>query len=149
VAADAGSLPVARPAALFPAAALGALLALGGFTFVYAGGPAYLSRDPGTCAACHAMRPEVDAWAAGPHRSVACQDCHLPADGLRGLLASLGRGAAHAWTFTFRGPGRIRLSADGGQTVQANCIRCHEAAAEGLDPDRPCFDCHAETRHLR
>ena len=41
--------------------ALGLVLGLGAYTFVYARGYSYLSHDPGACANCHVMREHFDA----------------------------------------------------------------------------------------
>lgn len=58
----------------------GALLGIGGYTFIYADGAAYLTNNPAACANCHIMQSHYDAWIKSSHRSVAtCNDCHTPA----------------------------------------------------------------------
>jgi hypothetical protein len=59
------------------AAAVGAVVGLGGFAFVYARGYSYLTDDPAACANCHVMAEQFQGWSRGSHRSVAvCNDCH-------------------------------------------------------------------------
>ncbi len=69
-----------RLLALLIALALGAAIAVTGYTFVYAKGASYLSNDPRACANCHIMQDHLDGWIKSSHRSVAtCNDCHTPA----------------------------------------------------------------------
>jgi hypothetical protein len=50
---------------------------VGGYAFVYAKGFSYLLTDPTTCANCHVMRTEYDAWIKSSHHPAAtCNDCH-------------------------------------------------------------------------
>ncbi|MGH7821889.1 MAG: NapC/NirT family cytochrome c, partial [Candidatus Binatia bacterium] len=70
-----------RPAlqAISLGVAFGAAAGIGGYTFVYAKGYAYLTDDPGACANCHVMEEQHSAWMKSSHRAVAvCNDCHTP-----------------------------------------------------------------------
>jgi hypothetical protein len=59
--------------------ALGLLIGLGGYTFIYSKGYSYLTNNPAACANCHVMRAQYDAWLKSSHRSAAtCNDCHTP-----------------------------------------------------------------------
>jgi len=61
------------------AAMAGILTGIGGFTFRYAEGFSYFSKDPRACVNCHIMRPQYDSWQKASHKGVAiCVDCHLP-----------------------------------------------------------------------
>ena len=67
---------------------VGALTALGGYTFSYAKGFSYVSNDPAVCANCHIMENHVRAWVKSSHHTVAvCNDCHTP-PGLVGKYAT-------------------------------------------------------------
>lgn len=60
--------------------ALGAILGVSGYTFIYARGYSYMTNNPGACANCHVMQEYYDGWLKSSHRSVAvCNDCHTPA----------------------------------------------------------------------
>lgn len=48
---------------------LGAAIGLGLFTFVYAGGTAYLGNDPAACANCHVMNEHYAAWRKSSHHA--------------------------------------------------------------------------------
>src|SRR5262245_53335779 len=81
--------------------ALGLAAGLGGYTFWYARGSSYLSNDPATCANCHVMNEQFDAWAKGPHHAVAtCNDCHTPHDFLGKWLTKASNGYHHSLAFT-------------------------------------------------
>ena len=61
--------------------AFGVTAGIGGFTFIYAKGYAYLTNGPAACANCHVMREQFDGWVKSSHCSVAgCNDCHTPLD---------------------------------------------------------------------
>jgi cytochrome c nitrite reductase small subunit len=67
-------------AELVLAAAIGLVIGVGGYTFLYAKGSSYLTDNPAACANCHIMRAHFDGWITSSHRAVAvCNDCHTPA----------------------------------------------------------------------
>ena len=44
------------------AIAIGAVIGLGAYTFIFAKGFSYFGTDPKNCANCHAMNEQYDAW---------------------------------------------------------------------------------------
>ena len=60
---------------------LGTGAGLGSYTFQYAEGLSYFSKDPAACKNCHIMEPQFNSWQKSSHHTVAtCVDCHLPHD---------------------------------------------------------------------
>src|ERR1043166_9012093 len=93
---------------------LGVLAGMGGYTFYYAKGAAYLSNDPKACVNCHIMRDQYDSWQKASHHSFAmCNDCHVPHDFVGKWLTKAGNGYHHSEAFTlqnFHEPIQIRPS---------------------------------------
>jgi cytochrome c nitrite reductase small subunit len=94
-------------------AAVGVLVGLSVFTFVYAQGGSYLSDDPSACMNCHIMRDQFDAWNRSSHTAVAtCNDCHTPHSSAIAKWAVKGlNGFNHSLAFTtgaFPEPIRIK-----------------------------------------
>jgi cytochrome c nitrite reductase small subunit len=145
----------------------GALGGLGGFTFAYAEGLAYLNNDPKVCVNCHIMNDEYDAWRKGPHHAAAtCHDCHLPQEFVAKNIAEARNGYNHSTGFTFQpaSPDRpgarqffhepIRIKDMNSQILQDNCLRCHgNLVAEVVrgstwaDNAIRCVHCHASVGH--
>jgi cytochrome c nitrite reductase small subunit len=145
------------PAWIFSIAALtGVLAGAGGYTFVYAKGYSYLQDDPEACVNCHVMRPQFDAWRKSTHHAAAmCNDCHVPASFV-GKWATKGRsGFWHSYYFTFQNFGEpIRITETNRAVLNANCVRCHEAAVAEIAPAHApeamnCVRCHDSVGHLR
>src|SRR5690242_21733876 len=81
--------------------ALGVLVGVGGFTFIYARGASYLTNDPRACVNCHIMREQFDGWVASSHRAVAvCNDCHAPHDFVGKYVTKAVNGFNHSFAFT-------------------------------------------------
>ena len=114
-------------AALAFAASAGALLGLGGFTFLYARGHSYLTDDPAACANCHVMRGHYDAWSRGSHRAAAtCNDCHTPSGLVPKYAVKASNGFWHSLRFTTGDhPEVIRIRPSNLGVVDAACIKCH------------------------
>lgn len=136
-------------------AALGVLLGVGGYTFVYARGYSYLLDEPLACVNCHVMRDNYNSWIVSSHRHATCNDCHVPHDPLRKYLAKGDHGFRHSWAFTFEDVQVIRITAPDRLTVQQNCIRCHEMAVGDMlrgasDLKQPgfCTRCHRSVGHV-
>lgn len=136
------------------AVAVGVAAGIGTYTFRYAEGLSYFSTQPSACANCHIMQRQYDAWAKSSHHAAAgCIDCHLPQDFVPKYLAKAENGWRHGKKFTldsFEEP--IRITANGAQTVQQNCVRCHaEMVAEltslGRSAPLPCVHCHRGAGH--
>ncbi|MFG0318903.1 MAG: cytochrome c nitrite reductase small subunit [Planctomycetota bacterium JB042] len=139
------------------ALALGGLLAgIGAYTFVYAEGASYLSRDPQACANCHIMQPQFDSWQKASHHGVAtCVDCHIPVGFPHNLIAKAINGWNHSKAFTLQNfPEPIRITPPNARILQENCVRCHDDLTHGLvrgastvgDTIR-CTHCHQSAGH--
>jgi cytochrome c nitrite reductase small subunit len=80
---------------------LGILIAIGGYTFVYAKGYSYLTNDPAACANCHVMENHFRAWMKSSHRAVAVgNDCHTPSGLLPKYTTKAINGFNHSLAFT-------------------------------------------------
>ena len=131
-----------------------AIFSLGYFAFV-SDAAAYGGNAPETCANCHVMDSQYENWYHGAHENFAkCTDCHLPHDNFVVYYAEKGRqGAKDTFAFvTGRIPVAIRANEKTKGIIQANCIHCHEDAAETVlmgaqSFDRYCWDCHRDIAH--
>ena len=134
---------------------VGGGVGLGMYTFVYAGGHAYLSSDPKVCVNCHVMREQYDGWEKSSHHAVAvCNDCHTP-KGLVGKYATkASNGFWHSFAFTSgRFPEPLRIKPHNREITEDQCRRCHAdivAAIEGPHAGGErlsCVRCHAGVGH--
>lgn len=120
--------------------------------FLAVGPPQLLAKSetPEFCASCHVMEAQYEAWFhQGAHRRKACVDCHLPNDSLPShyVWKSID-GMKDVVVFNSgRVPENITISERGRKTVQANCVRCHEATVEMINQERNCTDCHRRIMH--
>ncbi|HEY6880518.1 MAG TPA: NapC/NirT family cytochrome c, partial [Polyangiales bacterium] len=81
--------------------AIGVAAGVGMYTFRYAEGLSYLSRDPRACVNCHIMNRQYDGWTKASHHGVAvCVDCHLPHSFFAKYLAKAENGWRHSKEFT-------------------------------------------------
>ena len=136
------------------AALAAAAISLGLFVYV-TGAPAYAGTDPATCNNCHAMDSQYENWYhAGHAQETTCVECHLPHDNPISYWLAKGKTGMHdVYVFsTGQTPVMIRAKEDTKQTIQANCIRCHQSTVEdvvaGAQPfDRHCWDCHRSVAH--
>ena len=130
------------------AAAIGVLLGIGGFTFLYAEGLSYMSSDAKVCANCHIMQPQFDAWQKASHHNVAvCIDCHLPHSFVRKYVAKAETGLHDSVAFTlqnFHEP--IMMSPKGAAILQEACVGCHASLMHGKE-DVSCVHCHRNVGH--
>jgi cytochrome c nitrite reductase small subunit len=117
------------------AVALGALVGLGGFTFVYAKGYSYLRNDPAVCANCHVMSEHLAAWQKGSHRNVAtCNDCHTPHDLVGKYTVKAKNGFWHSFYFTTgRYPDPLRITPANHEVTEEACRYCHAELTEAID----------------
>jgi cytochrome c nitrite reductase small subunit len=138
------------------AGTVGALAGLGAYTFDYAEGTSYLSKDPRACANCHIMQSQYDSWQKASHHTVAtCVDCHLPHDFIGKYIAKMENGYRHSKAFTlqnFHEP--IQMTAKNRRILQANCVDCHQDmvhelfVATAAGPDAvSCVQCHQTAGH--
>lgn len=146
----ASRLPNLLPLALVMA--VGVLVGLGGYTFVYARGYSYLSDDPLACVNCHIMRDNYKSWSVSSHRSVTCNDCHTPHQLAEKYLVKAEHGFAHSWAFTFGDPQVIQIKSRSLEVVEHNCASCHEPTITSTflvatSEDPTCTRCHAGAGH--
>jgi cytochrome c nitrite reductase small subunit len=145
-----------RRTQLLIAALIGSVGGLGLFTFAYARGLSYMSNDPRACTNCHVMNDQYDSWSRGTHHHVAvCNDCHVPHDFVGKYLAKARNGWNHSKAFTLENfPEPIRITPHNAESLQANCVRCHETmvhdsvlgevnGAQSLS----CVQCHRRVGH--
>lgn len=136
---------------------LGILAGVGGFTFVYGDGAAYLSNEPAACANCHVMRGHLASWQKSSHRHVAvCNDCHLPPDFAGKWITKADNGLLHSLVFTTGDfPDPIRIKPRNARRTQRACLDCHGEIASALAPAEPggdmlaCVSCHADVGHAQ
>lgn len=144
-----------RRLAVVVALAVGLCAGLGAFTFVYAGGHAYMSDDPKVCANCHVMNEQYDGWVRSSHRSAAtCNDCHLPEGFVPKLATKASNGFWHSLGFTTgRFPDPIRIKASNREVAEAACRKCHADVVHAMDTvsagrePASCIRCHGSIGH--
>lgn len=137
------------------AALLGTIAGLGGFTFYFAHGHSYFSKDPGACMNCHVMRDQFESWSHSSHRTwAACNDCHMPQGLPDGLYTKALNGFNHSLKFTTGDfPEPIVITARNQRIALTNCVVCHGtmvhemgiAAREVGTLD--CVRCHGNVGH--
>jgi len=137
------------------AIAIGAVLGLGSFTFVYAKGYSYLSNDPNACANCHIMRDHLDAYVKSSHRAVAtCNDCHTPPGLVPKYFTKAEHGFFHSLAFTmgeFHDP--IQIKERSRRVTENACRKCHQDIVHEIDTTltddstMSCIRCHANVGH--
>jgi len=138
------------------AAAVGLATAVGGYTFLYARGWAYMTNDPRACANCHVMEEQYSGWMKGSHRSVAvCNDCHTPPGLIPKYMVKAENGFRHSFAFTTgRFPDQIRIVPSDLEVTERACRKCHDAivaAIEGTGGERNrvrCVTCHRSVGHM-
>lgn len=140
------------------AIAIGGVIGLGVYTFVFAKGLSYFGTNPATCANCHAMNEEYDAWQAGSHHAVAtCNDCHLPHDNIvHKYWVKAEDGFLHGLKFsTGWYPENIQIRDVNKKVAEKNCLHCHEGLTEDVQMTRThdtqvsCLKCHSEVGHRK
>lgn len=133
--------------------ALGTLIGLSAYTFVYAKGGSYLLDNPEACANCHVMNEQFSGWVKSSHRAVAtCNDCHTPPGLISKYAVKAINGFNHSWAFTTgRFPDEIRINNMNRRVTEQACRKCHEAitlAIEGThDQQAECIACHPTVGH--
>jgi cytochrome c nitrite reductase small subunit len=120
-------------------ALLGAMIGLGGFTFVYARGYSYLSNDPEVCGNCHVMDEHLASWAKASHKGVAgCNDCHTPHDLIGKYVVKARNGFWHSFYFTTGTyPYPLRITEGNHEVTEEACRYCHAPITEAIDHRPP------------
>lgn len=134
--------------------AFGLAAGIGGYTFVYARGAAYLVDDPAACANCHVMREQYEGWQRSSHHAVAtCNDCHTPPGLVAKYATKASNGFWHSFYFTTsRFPEPIRIRPRNREVTEAACRKCHQEMVEAIEaPDgaapTQCLRCHNSAGH--
>jgi cytochrome c nitrite reductase small subunit len=140
------------------ASAIGVVLGVGTYTFVYAKGYSYLTNDPNACANCHVMNEQYDGWLKSSHKSVAvCNDCHTPHDFVGKYSTKALNGFWHSFYFTTGlYPDPIRIGERNRGITEQACRTCHTTmveAIEGMGPhgdleELSCVRCHRNVGHM-
>jgi len=143
-----------RPWVVACAAAVGALIGVAGFTFVYGDGAAYLSDDPQACTNCHVMQGHFDSWQKSSHRDAAvCNDCHLPPGFVGKWITKADNGLLHSIAFTTGDfPRPIRIKPRNARRTQQACLECHGDLVHALSAlasgdTVACVRCHGSVGH--
>lgn len=137
------------------AAALGCVVGIGLYTFVYARGASYLTDDPQACINCHVMNPQYDGWVKSSHRMVAvCNDCHTPEGVVPKYASKAFNGFLHAAAFTTgRFPDEIQIKPHMRAITERACLKCHAEIVQAINvsDDRAgqlsCVRCHRNVGH--
>lgn len=116
--------------------ALGLVFGLGVFTFGFAKGHSYLTKDPAACANCHVMGDYLAAWEKGSHRAAAtCNDCHTPHSLVGKYATKASNGFWHSFYFTTgRFPDPIRITPRNRQVTERACRDCHAQLTAAITP---------------
>ena len=136
--------------------AVGLLLGVGGYTFIYARGYSYLTNDPRACVNCHVMQEQYSGWIVSSHRSAAvCNDCHTPHDPMGKYLTKAQNGFWHSFYFTTGAfPDPIQITPRNAAVTEQACRSCHDAIVQAIDPSPHgkgalnCVNCHRNVGHL-
>ncbi len=128
------------------------MVGLGTYTFLYGQAYAYLLDDPAACVTCHIMRDAHDLWLVASHRTIPCNDCHVPTAPVGKFLAKLRSGWRHAYAFTWEDVQVLRVQPSTRGILQANCEACHAPMVAAIQPRgaaraKFCFDCHRGVAH--
>ena len=146
-----------RPRLLMAAAVfvVGSLIGVGLFTFIYAKGISYLGSNPATCANCHVMERQYDAWLAGSHTNVAgCNDCHAPHDNIVAkYYVKAENGFWHGLKFTTGWyPENIEIRESNLKVTNEACLYCHADFTSDMrmtsgSEQINCTSCHVNVGH--
>lgn len=133
----------------------GVLVGVGLYTFFYARGWAYLTKNPEACLNCHIMRPQYDGWIHSSHRLVAdCNSCHTPSNFFGKWYTKASNGFWHSYYFTtgtFHEP--IQITKRNLRITEKRCQECHAAMTSMIHAGKPsegrwCTRCHANVGHM-
>ena len=135
---------------------IGAFVGMSIYTFRYAEGLSYFSKDPKACINCHIMPPQYESWQKASHHAVAsCVECHLPQNTIEKYIAKVDNGYRHSQGLTFKDFNEpIMISKRNSKILQENCLKCHSSMVHGLAPSTKtdisamsCVHCHSSVGH--
>ena len=137
------------------AVAVGAMTAVGGYTFIYARGYSYMTDDPAACANCHVMENHYRAWITSSHRAVAvCNDCHTPPGMIAKYTVKAINGFNHSVAFTTgRFPEPLRITEMNHGVTEKACRKCHQPIVDAIETHSSqeqlsCIRCHSTVGHI-
>ena len=130
--------------------AIGFATGIGVYTFVYAKGYSYLSNNPASCANCHIMNDQYNAWQKSSHHAVAtCNDCHTPHDFFGKYYTKASNGFWHSFYFTTgRYPEHIQIKASNRKIAEDACLECHQDVVHAIS-NTGCLRCHWDVGHMK
>jgi cytochrome c nitrite reductase small subunit len=136
--------------------AVGSVVGLGSYTFIYAKGASYFTDDPAACANCHIMDEHYDGWIKASHRAVAvCNDCHTPPGLVAKYLTKATNGFWHSFGFTTGWfPEPLRITPRNRAIAEQACRSCHRSLIEAIagphqqDGGLACIRCHHRVGHM-
>lgn len=138
---------------------LGAIVGIGGYTFIYARGASYLTNQPAACANCHIMDEHYRGWLRSSHRAVAvCNDCHTPPGFVNKYFTKASNGFWHSFAFTtgrFHEP--LEITERNRRITEQSCRNCHQPIVEAIEgihhagevEQLSCVRCHNSVGHQR
>lgn len=134
---------------------IGLAVGICGYTFVYAKGASYLTKDPAACANCHIMQEEFSAWIKSSHRSVAvCNDCHTPPGLVAKYATKAENGFWHSLAFTTGWhPDPIQIKPRNRAVTEKACRKCHQEIVSAIESPAgsseqlACIRCHNSVGH--
>lgn len=137
--------------------AIGLIVGVGGYTFIYAKGYSYLTNNPAACANCHIMNGQYDGWIKSSHHSVAtCNDCHTPSNFIGKWAKKSSNGFWHSFAFTTgRFPENLQIKPHNLEVTEQACRDCHTEIVSAIDGPHgegaktSCVRCHASVGHLK
>jgi cytochrome c nitrite reductase small subunit len=136
--------------------AVGVVLGVGGYTFLYAKGWSYLTNDPAACANCHVMTEHYDAWLKSSHRAAAtCNDCHTPHNFFGKYYVKAENGFRHSFAFTMGGYHEpIQITGRNRSVTERACRNCHQEIVHAVETVSragrlSCIRCHSSVGHLQ
>jgi cytochrome c nitrite reductase small subunit len=136
--------------------AVGCVVGLAGYTFLYARGSSYLTDNPTACTNCHIMQEQYNGWIKSSHRAAAvCNDCHTPAAFIPKYVTKASNGFWHSFAFTTGYfPEPVRIGARNRAISERACRTCHRGIVEAIEgplheeAGLSCIRCHREVGHL-
>lgn len=103
------------------------------------------------CGNCHTMYEYVRTHQMSGHAKQACNECHIPAEGLDRYVFKARSGAHDSYVTAFGTvPDVIHAGLDTKEVVNDNCKRCHDITVLNVAMDvKPyCTDCHRSVPHM-
>jgi cytochrome c nitrite reductase small subunit len=102
---------------------------------------------PSFCISCHSMKYVGSQWKQSQHKQFACIECHMPDSNIAERITYKAKaGMRDLYHETLRDyPASIRISSEGRQIAEGNCLRCHFSTVEKTlmaSQGGQCLKCH-------